>query len=307
MPWLCYHVRLIQLLNDSTAWLIAVALALIALHLQLYWRFTGNFNYVSLELIGWSAVCYSLWCRRDRIVFKRERIAQFCGWFLIALLLVRGMTLHNASGLVIGLNSLVIGIAIAAIAIGFRQFKNYYRELCMITMIALPLEQTVNVVDHIVHASILTARYSHVLMWYCGFLVERQGTLLVLPTGTVDIYLGCSGLEGILISLKIAFFFLLAYPTRQREKVLVPTIAILSAFIVNGFRIMLLACLVANKDTAGFEYWHGDQGAQIFSMISMTIFSSYCQVLVEQQKTDGLSEDDSQVDSSPEVLERSSR
>jgi cyanoexosortase A len=300
MYFLRYRLRLI--LNDSNAWLLGVAIALIALHSLMYWRFTGNFNHISVELIGWSAVFYSLWQRRKQIVLRRERGAQFLGWFLIALLLVRGINLSSASGSVLSLNSLAIGIAMAAIAVGFKQFKDYQREFWLIAMIALPLEQTFAVVDHFVNSSVLTAKYAHTLMWYCGFLVHRQGTLLALPTGTVNVYPGCSGLEAILISLKVGFFFLVVYPTRLREKFLVPAIAILSAFIINGFRIMLLAHLVANQDTAGFEYWHGDQGAQIFSMISMTIFSSYCQVLIDQKHSDN-----SELEESPEPVEHSSR
>jgi cyanoexosortase A len=307
MPWLRYRVRLIQILNDPTAWLIGVAIGLIALHLQLYWRFIGNFNGVSIELIGWSALFYSLWFQRDQIVLKRERVSQFCGWFLIALMLVRGITLRIASSNLLSLNCLIIVIAIAAIAVGFQQFKNYQRQFWIAAIIALPLEQTIKMVDHAINASLLTAKYSHMLMWYCGFLVQREGTLLSLPTGTVDVYLGCSGLEAILVSLKVAFFFLLVYPTRLREKFFVPAIAILSAFVVNGFRIMLLANLTANKDTAGFDYWHGDQGAQIFSMVSMTIFSSYCQFLIGQQKSDDFATEDASLEASSEVLERSSR
>lgn len=83
--------------------------------------------------------------------------------------------------------------------------------------------------------------------------------------------------------MKVALFFLLVFPTRLREKILVPTIAVISAFIINGFRVVFLAYLVSKQDTAGFEYWHGEQGAQIFSMISMTILSAYCQNLMERE------------------------
>lgn len=137
-------------------------------------------------------------------------------------------------------------------------------------------------------------------MWYLGFLVERKGTQLVLPSGAVDIYLGCSGLEGIIISVKVAVFFLLVFPTRSREKFLVPTIAVLSAFVINGFRVIFLAYLVSKQDTAGFEYWHGEQGAQFFSMISMTILSTYCQILMERGKP-------STLEPASEELEQSSR
>lgn len=153
-------------------------------------------------------------------------------------------------------------------------------------------------VDRIIHSTIITAKYAHTLMWYLGFLVERKGTQLVMPSGAVDIYLGCSGLEAAIVSVKVALFFLLVYPTRLREKLLVPAIAVLSAFIINGFRVIFLAYLVSKQDTAGFEYWHGDQGAQIFSMISMTILSTYCQVLMERDKL--------QLEPTPEELEQSS-
>lgn len=299
MYFLRYRLKLIQILSDVKAEFAGVAIALISLHLLMYWRFTGNLNYVSIELIGWSAVFYRLWQRRDRIVLRRERGAQLFGWFLIALLLVRGWNLTSASGSILGLNSLLIGIAMAAIAVGFQQFKHYQREFWMVAMIALPLEQALTLVDRLINSSLLTAKYSFTLMWYCGFLVERQGTLLSLPTGTVNVYPGCSGLEAILVSLKVAFFFLMVYPTRHREKFWVLAIAILSAFIVNGFRIMLLAHLVASHNTAGFDYWHGSQGAQFFSMISMFIFSGYCQSLIEQPKPE--------ISHSEKSLEHSSR
>ncbi|MGG6264879.1 cyanoexosortase A [Leptolyngbya sp. AN03gr2] len=297
-----YRARFVQVVNDSNYWLLGIAVGLIALHLQLYWRLTGNFSHISLELIGWSAVFYSLWHRRHDLMLQRSPISQFAGWFLIAILLVRGANLRGAQSIILGVTPLFIGLAIALISVGFKQFKHYQRELWLILIMAIPTEFLVQFVDRMIHSTVLTAKYAHTLMWYLGFLVERKGTQLVMPSGAVDIYLGCSGLEAAIVSVKVALFFLLVYPTRLREKILVPTIAILSAFVINGFRVIFLAYLVSKQDTASFEYWHGDQGAQIFSMISMTILTTYCQILMERGKPEF-----TPVEPTPEELEQSSR
>ncbi|MBE9008788.1 cyanoexosortase A [Pseudanabaenaceae cyanobacterium LEGE 13415] len=297
-----YRTRFVQVANDSNYWLLGIALALIALHLQLYYRLTGNFSSVSLELIGWSAVFYSLWHRRNDLMLQREPVSQFVGWFLIAILLVRGVNLRGAQTIVLGVTPLFIGIAIALLSVGWKQFKHYQRELWLLFIMAIPTEFLVQGIDRLIHSTVLTAKYAHTLMWYLGFLVERKGTQLVMPSGAVDIYLGCSGLEAAVVSMKVALFFLLVYPTCLREKILVPSIAVFSAFIINGFRVIFLAYLVSKQDTAGFEYWHGEQGAQIFSMISMTILSTYCQVLMERGKPEL-----SNPEPTPEELKQSSR
>jgi cyanoexosortase A len=265
---------------------------------------TGNFNHISLELIGWSAVMYCLWQRRDRIVLRQATISQFGGWFLIALMLVRGINIRGSHTILLEFTPLVIGVAIALIAVGLKQFKHYQRELWLMAVIAAPIEFLMQGSEHLINASLLTAKYAHALMWYLGFLVERKGTVLEMPTGAVDIYLGCSGLEAVVVSLKVAVFFLIVFPTHWKEKLFVPAIAVLSAFVINGFRVMFLAYLVSQDNQAAFEYWHGDDGAQIFSMISMTVFSTYCQILIEREKPKipilAISE-------TPEELERSAR
>ncbi len=98
-------------------------------------------------------------------------------------------------------------------------------------------------------------------------------------------YIQLSGLDAALISLVVAGFFLLTFPTDWRNKFLVPLLAVSSAFVVNGFRIMLLAHLTAAKNTAAFEYWHSGGGSQVFAMTSMSLFSSYCQYLLQQEES----------------------
>ncbi|MBD1822036.1 cyanoexosortase A [Cyanobacteria bacterium FACHB-DQ100] len=304
MRLLEYRARFTQIVNDSNYWLLAIALGLVVLHLQLYWRLSGDFSHLSLEMVEWSALGYSLWQKRDRLLLKREKLSQCVGWFLIALLLVRGLNYQVGYTLLLEVTPLFIGGAIGLIAVGFRQFKYYRRELWIILVMVIPIHFLMVISESLVDSSVVTAKYAHTLMWYLGFLVERQGTKLIMPTGAVQVYLGCSGLEAILVTLKVAALFLLIFPTTSKQKITVPAIAILSAFIINGFRVMFLAYLVSKKDTASFDYWHGTGGAQVFSMISMTIFTSYCQYLVEYRKLEP--EASIEATETPEELEHSS-
>lgn len=85
--------------------------------------------------------------------------------------------------------------------------------------------------------------------------------------------------------LQLALLFLLMFPTRLRDKVLVPVAAVTLAFIVNGVRVALMAVLAAFSNQNTFEYWHSGGGSQIFSVISMLTFGLFCQLIMHQNKS----------------------
>lgn len=300
-----FQIQSIQpILNNPNAWLLAIGLGLIALHLQLFWRITGSFDQISLELIGWSALFFCLWQRRHTLVFRSDPVSRFFGWSLLGLVLIRSFNLQVASEVVLGATPLLIGVAIALLAVGIKQFKHYSRELWILLAIAIPSGSLAPLIERSLNVSLLTAKYAHLLMWYGGFSVQRNGVQLILPTGAVEVFPPCSGLDAALISLKVAVFFLLVFPTTWKEKLLVPAIAIASAFTVNGFRIMLMAHLVASKNTEAFNYWHTGTGAQVFAMIAMTIFTQYCQWLIERRQSTNVS-DQSETSITENELEKS--
>jgi exosortase/archaeosortase family protein len=61
---------------------------------------------------------------------------------------------------------------------------------------------------------------------------------------------------------------------------LLPIVASLIAFIVNGIRVAILATLAANPES--LEYWHKGEGSLIFSMIGVTILGLFCFFLLRQ-------------------------
>jgi hypothetical protein len=45
-----------------------------------------------------------------------------------------------------------------------------------------------------------------------------------------------------------------------------------------------MAVLVASSNQQAFEYWHGSEGNQIFSTISILVFGILCQFFLHENK-----------------------
>jgi exosortase/archaeosortase family protein len=63
-------------------------------------------------------------------------------------------------------------------------------------------------------------------------------------------------------------------------------IAGLIAFACNSLRVAILAILIAQGQKPAFDYWHGNSGGWLFSVMAITIFASFCwyAVLLPQLK-----------------------
>jgi cyanoexosortase A len=150
--------------------------------------------------------------------------------------------------------------------------KQYRGELLVLSSISLPKILPLSLID----ISLLTAKFASLILWYTGFEVTRNGVYIYLPTGSVEVYPGCSGLELIFQMLSLALLFLLMFPQKVKQKIIVPIIAITLAFIVNGVRVALMAVLVAQGHKEAFDYWHEGEGSLIFSLISVLLFGLFC-------------------------------
>lgn len=86
--------------------------------------------------------------------------------------------------------------------------------------------------------------------------------------------------------LGLALLFLVMFSTDRREKIFVPVVAVFIAFVVNGFRVALMAVLAASSNPQALYYWHKGDGSLIFSMISVLILGLYCLFLLRQSNTE---------------------
>jgi cyanoexosortase A len=125
------------------------------------------------------------------------------------------------------------------------------------------------------------------LLWYCGFDVSRQGVYVVMPSGAVKVYEGCSGLEAMNYLLGLSIICLLLYPTGKLfYKIITPVIAIIIGFVINSFRVALMLLLVNSGNIKAFNYWHEGEGSLIFGLIEVMVFGSFYLFLLRQDATD---------------------
>ncbi|WP_041429225.1 archaeosortase/exosortase family protein [Synechococcus sp. PCC 7502] len=144
--------------------------------------------------------------------------------------------------------------------------------------------------DRVLNFSLLAAKFVGVILYYANFDVVRKNVVLALPNGAIEVNSGCSGLPSIAILLQMGALFAIYCPVPRLIALLLPLTGALIAFLVNGFRIMILAILTNAQNKSAFDYWHEGMGEQVFSIISMVLFGLLCEWIWEQTHTQEKSE-----------------
>ena len=271
----------IRPLQNTQFWLLAIAGGLIAVHLSLIWRVTADFNQIIISILGWGAALSLLWDKRHTLNLESDVFSSFLGLLLISFVLIRSWFVVSFDTL-FDLSPFIGGLGLAMLASGVKGLRQYWLELTIILALNAPIGMLLERID----ISPLTAKFSAFILSHVGFEVVRQGVNIILPTGAVEVYPGCSGLEGILRLLRLAVLFLVMFPTNLINKLLIPIVAVLVAFVVNSVRVALMAVLVAYSNQEAFEYWHLGTGSQIFFLISTLLFGGFCYLISQNQAID---------------------
>lgn len=270
----------ITYLKTSKFWLLGIVTGLIAIHLTLTWRAEDS-SLWGISTLFWLAVGSMLWSKRHTFNLDSSLFSTGLGTILMAIVLLKSISISGYDPF-LRIFPVISGLGIALIASGFQGLKQYWRELLILCFIA-PSPGALSI---LIDISVLTARFATAVLWYAGFEVYRQGVYVALPTGVVEVYSGCSGIETMLQLLGLALVFLLMFPTNKIAKIIVPLVAVTTAFAINGIRVALLAVLSAPNSKQAFEYWHKGDGSLIFSMIAVLIFGLFCLFLLRQNQSD---------------------
>jgi cyanoexosortase A len=269
-----------QTLKSSKFWLLGVAAGLIAIHLTITWK-SDNTDLWGLSILFLAAVCSLIWKKRNNLNLETEIISSFIGTLIIALVLFKSTSpigkFPDAIDKFHYVLPLISSVGLGLLASGFKGLKQYSQELIILFFLGIPQATIPSLID----ISIFTAKFATAVLWYLGFEVSRQGVNVILPTGSVEVYSGCSGMVAILYLWGLAALFLVMFPTSWSKKILVPIVATLLAFMVNGGRVALMAVLAASSNKPAFDYWHTGGGSQIFAMTSVLIFGLFCFFLLQ--------------------------
>lgn len=268
-------------LQNSKFWLLGIAAGLVAIHLTLTWR-TGTADRLSTSVLFWGAALFLLWRKGETLSLEAGVFSSFSGLLLIAMVLVNSSD-GSGRGAFLQISPFISALGLSLLASGVKGFKQYWQELIILLALAMPVLALSDLIEGLLNVSMLTAKTSTFMLWHLGFEVVRQGVFITLPKGAVEVYPGCSGLESTFELLRLAVLFLVLFPTTLRQKIWVPIVAVLLAFIINGIRIAMMAVLVGLNQEA-FEYWHVGGGSSIFSLISMLSFGLFCYFITQQEE-----------------------
>lgn len=257
-------------LQKPTYWLVGIAATIAALHLTLLDE-ADKQNLLSLSTLIWLAIASLIWDKRHELKLESDVFSTLLGITLIAIVLLRSI---SPTGYHLTVSPLICGIGLALMASGVKQLYQYGKELLILFLLALyPILSSIL---QAIKLPLITAQFSNFILWITGFNSYREGIIIHLPTGSVEVYDSCSGVESIMLMLNIAVLFFLLFPVKLKPGIIAIIIAVFLGFFVNVVRVALMALLVAYSKPQAFEYWHGDDGSLIFAMISVFIFGVFC-------------------------------
>ncbi len=262
--------------NNIQFWLLGIATGLITIHLTLTSR-ANDASLLGTSTLFWITVCSIIWQKRDALNLESRVFSNVCALLIIAFVLLKSISVSGYDPF-LRLFPLISTFGVALLASGFKGLKQYWQELLILCFL-VPSPGTLAL---LIDISTLTAKFATAILWYMGFEVYRKGVHIYFPTGVIEVYPGCSGIENMLHLLGLAVMFLLIFPTKWLEKILLPIVAVLIAFVVNGVRVAILGIFAASANPQALEYWHKGDGSLIFSMIGVGILGLFCLFLLRQ-------------------------
>lgn len=284
MNWSPKYIELLPL-KYSRYCLLASTVALSAVYLTLLWR-AGDDAHLGMSLLFGMAAGNLLWEKRHSLRFGSDLLSASGGGLLIGLVLWHVATNptpapEEALPVVLRIMPFVSAFGLCLIASSFKGLKQYWQELTILFFLGIPSV----LVTFLPDISPITAKVSAFLLWYIGFDVSVQGVYVSLPTGAVQVYSGCSGMESMTYLLGMSIICLLTFPITGIRRFFIPIFAVLIGYFVNIIRVALMVILSAAQNKAAFDYWHVGNGSLIFGAVAIILFGLFYLLLMQQEKS----------------------
>lgn len=254
-------------LSEAKFWLACITAGVMAIHITLVGR-TDSDSLFASSVLFLASVGSLLWTRRNSLKLHHNLPASAIGAILLGLVLIKSTAITG--GFFLRAYPFVAGVAIALMASGFQGLRQYWKELILLFFLGMPEVILTSLFD----ISPLTAHLTYWLLKLGQYDVVREGVNIYLPGGAIEVYHGCSGLQSIaqLLGFSVLFLFMLPNAWRWWQQLSIPLLGITLAFVINGFRVALMAVLVASGDMEKFDYWHVGDGSLIFSVVAALSF-----------------------------------
>jgi len=265
---------------SRSQWLLYLGVGLILIHLLLTWGVTGRTDQLVLNGLFWGAIAAHLWQRRHTLILTSDRVPQFLGLALVGGLLAASLMPPQllASSLIRVFPGL-IALSVGLIASG-RHLTQYGKEFILVLTMMVPQGAISLAVEHWIGLPIQTliAQCATFLLHYLSWDVTRQGVEVILPQGAVEVRYACTGVPILILLLQLSTLLLVTFPVRLSQRVIILFISGAIALLLSSSRVALMTVFVSHRET--FDYWHGNQGSEIFSTLAIVLFAISCQPLI---------------------------
>ena len=273
---------------DDRFWLFSSLISFSILYLNLIWKTTENIDTLTTDGLFWGAILWLLWRKQNRLRYRSDFLSSCLGLGLIGIVLFKLITLFWFESIIISLMPIYFAFALALIASGFRGLRQYWQELFLALLLFFPSDALGYAINNFIQVKILTAKFATYFLYYFGFQVVNQGAdiLLSLPDlgeFRASVNYSCTGMTMIILMLKLALLAVCFFPVTKAQAMLIPSLSIGLGFILGVIRVCVLTLVLPNPTR--FDYWHGDQGAQIFSTVGIMIFGAFCSWLLQHSKS----------------------
>ncbi len=250
---------------------ILFALAIVAAALQVGFasQWNGREEYFGALTVGWAVAIAVAYGHRARIHERASRIERLAGAALYLAALVVAVAgcrgYHGVDRILPG----VTGLGLVICYSGLRHARDFGRELVLLSVTVIhPLP---TVIRDAVMPTQHTASLASLYLRTFGFPVERDGTVLLVPSSSLTVLDACSGLTVIGQLLVLAILVLCLFPMRSYQKLIVMGGAIAVGFTVNAARIAWLA-VMASRVPNDIRYFRRYEAASaVFPVIAVAV------------------------------------
>jgi cyanoexosortase A len=264
--------------------LFAILSGIALIHTTLINRITSDSDQQLYVFIFWGGLLFLVWRRRNLIKVNSDIFSTIIGIFLVIIVLFKSINLFWFEAYFLRLLPMIAGLGIALMTSGFKNLTRFWREFIIIIFICLPGSYWENeLVERYFYVSQSTAQFANFALWNFGFNSIRRGVYIFYENGAVLVNYSCTGTVIIILLIKLVCLLCLTFPVNFKKTFWLFLNAIFLGFTLGGIRVIILTLVVNNKPI--FNYWHGSEGASIFSTISVIIFSWIASGLIQSKSS----------------------
>lgn len=266
---ICQLQRFLPVLRNRRSLFLLLAALLFGWNITILWLTDQPLGLQVFHLLLWLGIAISLEDQRAQIWPAPSAASFFAGTAILAALLsLSPLLLSLQDGYI---KYLLLPWSVLALALINRPIGDWrlFRAPLLIAVL-LPLSGAMTVLSSPIQNR-LTALLTWAFLYGLGFQTGLNGKEISIGSGGVVVQTPCNGSEQLIFSISMVIIFLLVFPLRQRWHVFAAFAgAIVSAYVINTCRIVLLAYFTTWADRSGmpaFDFFHG-HGGLIFSLLA---------------------------------------